>query len=392
MEVHRHRVLHTVREYVTHWTVAGVLLAATGAAPEHWVAEVLGGIHVPRGVAPEWLTSVDYRLLAVIIGATIIVCDTIWRNHWRRAPVAAATVPAAATSPPGPVPAPPPRALRASHAGQKVGFCEGHDGARLAYATVGHGPPLVKAGGFLTHVEEDWAAFGHIWDEFAKDHTLLRYDPRGTGLSDWNVGELSFDCWLADLEAVVDHVGFTRFPLLALSQGCATAVAYAVRHPERVSHLILYGGFAKGPMRRAADDRERERAKAVCEMARTGWDEPSSAFRQIFATRFMPDATREQAEAFNALMLKVASPDRAAEYQEIVGEIDVSDMLAKVRTPTIVLHLRDEAWASAELGRQLAAGIPNARFVLLPGRNHVFMETEPAYEMFFREVRAFLKS
>jgi class 3 adenylate cyclase len=180
----------------------------------------------------------------------------------------------------------------------KVEYCRAPDGVRLAYARVGTGPPLVKTANWMNHLQYDWDSpeFRYLFLDLARDFTLLRYDARGNGMSDWDVDELSLDAWVTDLETVINAAGLDRFPLFAMSQGCAISVAFAVRHPERVSHLILYGGFARGAYVRAKNELELQKAKALASLIRTGWGDDSPVYRQLFSSLFMPGATHEQLE------------------------------------------------------------------------------------------------
>ena len=275
---------------------------------------------------------------------------------------------------------------------QEIKYCRARDGVRLAYAIAGNGPPLVKAGNWMGHLEYDWESpvWRHVLRGLAKDHTLIRYDARGNGLSDWDVAELSLDAWVSDLETVVDAAGVERFPLLGISQGCAVSVAYAVRHPERVSHLILYGGFALGKNKSDSPD-IREQTKAMTTLIRLGWGADNPAFRQIFTGLFIPGATHEQMDFFNELQRRTTSAECAVRYREAVHDIDVRDLLPRVSTPTLVMHVRADALWPIEGGRALAAGIPGARFVAFQGQNHLFLENEPASQRFFEEIELFLK-
>ena len=275
---------------------------------------------------------------------------------------------------------------------QEIRYCRTADGVRLAYALSGHGPPLVKTGNWLNHLEYDWDSpiWRHFFVGLSHEHRLIRYDPRGTGLSDWDVADISLDMWVNDVAAVVDAAGLDRFPLLGYSQGCAVSIAYAVRHPERVSHLVLYGGFALGALHRTAQDRERRNAMVTLMRLEWGADNPS--IRQMFAARLMPDATKEQVESFNDLQRKTTSAEGAARYYETTGGIDVIGLLAQVKTPTLVIHARGDAQVSFDLGRQLAAGIPGARFVALQSNNHILLEQDPATQRYFEEVGLFLAS
>lgn len=273
---------------------------------------------------------------------------------------------------------------------QEIKYCWTSDKVRLAYATAGSGPPLVKAANWMNHLEYDWESpvWQHVFRGLARRHTLIRYDARGNGMSDWDVDELSFDAWVSDLETVIEASGIERFPLLGISQGCAVAVAYAVRHPERVSHLILYGGFALGPKKRSPQ--EKEKREAMGTLMRLGWGGDNPTFRQMFTAQFFPGGTQEQSDAFNELQRRTTSPDCAARFFDIVGDFDVVSLLAKVRAPTLVMHARGDLMVPLEAGRTLAAGIPGARFVAFQGENHLFLEREPASQRFFEEIELFL--
>jgi len=273
---------------------------------------------------------------------------------------------------------------------QAIHYCRTPDGVRLAYAISGHGSPLVKTGNWLNHLEYDWDSpvWHHLFLRLSRDHRLIRYDPRGTGLSDWDVADISLDAWVNDVDTVVNAAGVERFPLFGMSQGCAVSIAYTVRYPERVSHLILYGGYALGANKRSPE--ERERRKALATLMRLEWGADNPAFRQMFATKFMPDATKEQVGTFNELQRKTTSTECAARYYDTTGEIDVVGLLADLQVPTLVMHARADAQVPFECGRQLAAGIPGAKFVALQSNNHILLEQDPATERFFEEVRLFL--
>jgi class 3 adenylate cyclase/pimeloyl-ACP methyl ester carboxylesterase len=287
------------------------------------------------------------------------------------------------------------RALAAANLKQQIRYCKAHDGVRLAYATVGEGPPLLKSAHWLGHLEYDWEfpILRPYLLGLAKDHTLIRYDARGNGLSDWDVREISLDAWVNDMETVADSAGLKRFPLVGFSQGCAVSIAYAVRHPERVSHLVLYGGFVTGQnKRRDLTPEVRKRFNALRTLVRQGWGADNPAFRQLFTSSLMPTATKEQMDAFNELQRLSGSPDGAVRYMDTVAELDVSELLSQVKAPTLVMHVRDDLTASIDRGRQLAAGIPGARFVALPGKNHVLLGQDPGLPLFFEELQEFLQT
>jgi class 3 adenylate cyclase/pimeloyl-ACP methyl ester carboxylesterase len=275
---------------------------------------------------------------------------------------------------------------------QEIHFCTAPDGVQLAYSMLGHGPPLMKTGNWMTHLEFDLESpiWRHLYRELANDYTLIRYDPRGNGLSDRTVDEISFDAFVSDLETVVDAAKVPRFALLGISQGCAVAIAYAVRHPERVSHLILYGGFALGWNKRARSAAEKEENDAMVTLMRVGWGKENPAFRQLFTSQFIPGGTKEQADWFNELQRTTVSGEMAARISTVTSNTDVTALLPQVTVPTLVLHAREDARVPFEAGRRMAAGIPGARFVALQGRNHLFLETEPAFGQFLEQTRTFL--
>jgi pimeloyl-ACP methyl ester carboxylesterase/DNA-binding winged helix-turn-helix (wHTH) protein len=276
---------------------------------------------------------------------------------------------------------------------QEVHFCTGSDGTRIAHAAVGRGPTVVKTANWLNHLEYDWESpvFGPLWRAIAAEHRLVRYDARGNGLSDWDVDELSFDAFVRDLETVVDATGLQRFALFGLSQGCAISVAYAAKHPERVSHLILCGGFVRGRKRRGSAD-ETANADAIVQLMRQGWGQDNPAFRQLFTSLFIPDGTEQQTRWFNDLQRITTSPENAVRLRQVVDEIDIGDLLPRVKAPTLVLHVRGDAVQPFDEGKRLAAGIPGARFVALEGRNHVPLQGEPAWERLVAEMRDFVRS
>jgi class 3 adenylate cyclase/pimeloyl-ACP methyl ester carboxylesterase len=274
---------------------------------------------------------------------------------------------------------------------QKVKYCKSHDGSMIAYAAVGRGDFLVKAPHWLSHLEYEWRSpvWRHLMEELAGRHTFLRFDQRGNGLSDRSVDRISFDAFVEDLEAVVDHAGLERFDLLGVSQGCAISAAYVAKHPERVRRLVLYGGFTRGRRKRNSPE-ENAMADAFSTMIRIGWGQDNPAFRQLFTSAFMPDATPDQMEWFNELARVSASPDIAARISEANADVDVTALLPRVLCPTLVLHCREDGIVPFEEGRRLAAMIPDARFVALEGRNHLMLEGEPAWDQFLREVDHFL--
>lgn len=276
---------------------------------------------------------------------------------------------------------------------QQIRFCAARDDVRIAYAVAGAGPPLVKAANWLSHLEFDWESpvWGHWMRELCRDHQLIRYDERGNGLSDWGAKDLSLPAFVADLEAVTDAAGLERYALLGISQGCAIAIAHAVRHPERVSRLVLYGGYAQGWHVRG-DPQELELEEAMLTLVAHGWGRPDPAFRQLFTSLFFPGATLEQMNAFNELQRRSTSPENAVRLERAFGDLDVVALLREVQVPTLVVHARDDRVIPFEQGRLLAMSIPGARFVPLESANHLLAEGEPAWLRFRAEVHEFLRS
>ena len=284
-----------------------------------------------------------------------------------------------------------PRSVDLASMKQDIRYCRSSDGVRLAWATIGQGPPLVKASNWMNHLELDWRSpvWHHLFEGLARERTLIRYDARGNGLSDWEVPEVSLDAFVRDLETVVEAAGVERFPLLGVSQGAAISVAYAVRHPERVTHLILYGGFALGPLKRSPQ--ERAKREALATLIRVGWDDDESTVRDIFVSQLLPDATPEQRRLLAEQQRLVTSGECAARYMEAVGNFDVRDLLPQVAVPTLAMHTRGDLICPLEAGRDMASRIPGARFVVLPGRNHILPQDDPAAERFFEEIALFLR-
>ena len=275
---------------------------------------------------------------------------------------------------------------------QHIRFCTASDGVRIAYAKTGKGPPLVKAANYLTHLEHDWNSpvWRHWWRGLSENHQLVRYDARGSGLSDWDVKSYSMEDWVRDLEAVVDALNLDRFPLLGISQGAAVCVAFAVRHPERVSRLVLYGGYARGRFHRNLDEHGRLEAEALINMIRVGWGRENPAFRQLFSTMLMPEADAEQMLSLNELAHISATPENASKMERAFYQIDVQHLAPEVKVPALVLHPREDASIPMEEGRLLAALIPGARFVPLESKNHILLEQEPSWIRFLSELRSFL--
>jgi DNA-binding winged helix-turn-helix (wHTH) protein/pimeloyl-ACP methyl ester carboxylesterase len=275
---------------------------------------------------------------------------------------------------------------------QQIRYCVSPDGVRVAYAISGSGPPLVKAANWLTHLDLEWSSpiWSHWIDALSRRHRLIRYDERGCGLSDWDVADFSFDAWVNDLELVVDAAGLERFPLLGVSQGGAVAIAYAVRHPERVSHLVLCGAYCRGRLARARTPEEREEAALDLQLGRIGWRHDDPTFRQVFASQFLPDGDRALWDAFNDLQRATTSTENVVRFLEVFARIDVSALAPRVRCPTLILHARDDLRVPRAQAQDLAALIADSELRFLPSRNHITTAGEPAWPEFLGELDRFL--
>jgi pimeloyl-ACP methyl ester carboxylesterase len=283
-------------------------------------------------------------------------------------------------------------AVAERRAGQEIRYCRSPDGVRIAYACTGSGPPLVKAANWLTHLDLEWDSpiWAHWIDALSARHRLVRYDERGCGLSDWSVDDISLESWVEDLELVVDSVGLDRFPLLGVSQGGAVALEYAVRHPERVSRIVLVGAYARGRLVRAASAEEREEAMLDMQVGRVGWRRDDPAYRQVFAAQFLPDADRSRWDAFNALQRATTSTENVVRFLDTFASIDVSDLAARVSCPTLILHARHDRRVPIEQAREIASLVPDSRVRLLDSGNHIVMADEPAWPEMLAELEDFL--
>ncbi len=274
---------------------------------------------------------------------------------------------------------------------QEVTFCRTGEGINLALATVGVGAPLIKVANWLTHIEYDWESpiWSPLLQHLAERCRLVRYDGRGNGLADRDVADISFDAFVRDLEAVVEATGVDRAAILGISQGAAVAIAYAVLHPERVSKLILYGGYAQGRNKRGSAA-EAEMAAAFLAILRHGWGDERSAFMKAFSSVFFPNGSAQQIKWLVDLQRITTSPENAARIRNACDDIDVVDLLPKVQAPTLVIHCRHDNVAPVEQGRLMARSIPHAKFVTLDSDNHVVLAGEPAWPRLVGEIDAFL--
>jgi pimeloyl-ACP methyl ester carboxylesterase len=242
----------------------------------------------------------------------------------------------------------------------------------------------------MTHLDFESPIWRSLYRELSRDHTLIRYDTRGNGLSDREVEEVSHEVFVGDIETVVNAAGLERFALIGISQGCAVSVTCAVRHPERLSHLILFSGYPVGWAKRTRSPTEKEQGEAMLTSVRLGWGQENPAFRQLFTSQFIPGGTKEQADWFNKLQRISTSSADAVRNLLATDDTDVGGLLGPVSIPTLVMHARDDARVPFDQGRRLAAGIPGVRFVTLASRNHLILEDEPVFPRFLQEIRSFL--
>jgi pimeloyl-ACP methyl ester carboxylesterase len=276
---------------------------------------------------------------------------------------------------------------------QTIRYCTTGDGVQLAYSFAGEGPPLIKVANWLNHLEYDWVSpmWAPLFHDFTRHHQLLRYDSRGVGISDWHVEEFSFERLVEDFETVIDASGLDTFALLGISQGAAIAIDYAARNPDRVTHLVLWGGFARGRRQRGNQEDYAE-SEAFITLMRQGWGQETSPFRKMFASLYLPDANDEQIKWWTDMQRTATSPENAVRLRETIDDIDVSDQLAKVQTPTLILHSERETVAPLSEARFMAARIPNAKFVALDSANHLVMHQEPEWHRAVSEIETFLTS
>jgi pimeloyl-ACP methyl ester carboxylesterase/DNA-binding CsgD family transcriptional regulator len=274
---------------------------------------------------------------------------------------------------------------------QEIRFCATADNVRLAYARAGQGPPLVKVGTWLTHLEHDWNS--PVWrpwlNGLCRHHTLYRYDPRGCGLSDWSVDTFTIDALVSDLETVVDAAGLKQFALIGMSQGGCIAILYAARHPERVTHLVIYGGYMQGDGRRTLSAIEVEERQVFKRLLRLAWAVNNPAYKQVLSTELLPEGTAEQIGWLNDLQRISTSAENAARLHEVYDQVDVIQLATILRAPTLVLHAKADVAVQFGEGRLIATHIADARFVPLDSKNHILLPTERAWTQFWREFYGF---
>jgi pimeloyl-ACP methyl ester carboxylesterase len=372
------------REYVTHAAIGGAVLLLTGFVPEEFLVHLLSDVHVSEGAVHLWSIGIDVRIVAVIVGMCIIVGDLVLRRRtvlgFAGDPVNDSAKGAVPLTEHAATPMPP------------VRYCATKDGIHLAYAIHGDGPALVYVGHWFGHLTLDWEypTRRSFFERLGRGRTLLRYDSRGNGLSDRKIDKVSHGTWVSDLETVVDAAGLGRFAVIGLSQTVPVAITYAVRHPERVTHLIVYGGYALGWKHFSAAERDQQ--IAMNELTRIGWDRDNPAFRQMWTTQFMPSAPKEAFDAFTEVGRRYTTGEAVARHMEAAGDVNIVSELPLVTVPTLVLHARDDQRVPFEASQHIAAEIPGARLVALPGNNHIPLQGDAAYEQMFAEIDRFLRN
>jgi pimeloyl-ACP methyl ester carboxylesterase/DNA-binding CsgD family transcriptional regulator len=275
---------------------------------------------------------------------------------------------------------------------QQVRFCRAPDGARIAYAVHGDGPPLLISTCWLSHLQFDWESpvWRHFLVDLGKFATVIRFDERGHGLSDWDVTDHGLEARIGDLEAVADAAGFDRFALMAMAQGGPVAISYATRHPERVSRLMFYGSYSSAAEGLSAEERELQ--DTFGQLIKVGWARPDSTFRRVFTSLMIPGATEEQMRWLDDLQRVAVSATTAVAARQQRMNADAEALLPALDFPTLVLHSVGDRMNSFEYGRHLASSIANARLVALESDNHIVLEDEPAWALFVDEVRRFMEA
>jgi pimeloyl-ACP methyl ester carboxylesterase/DNA-binding CsgD family transcriptional regulator len=275
---------------------------------------------------------------------------------------------------------------------QDVRFCRSFDGAEIAYAATGDGPPVVMLPNWLTHLEYQWRSLAwRPWlDALSTRYRLIRYDPRGCGLSDRDVRDLSFECWVRDFGAVVDAVGLDRFAMIGICQGGPIAIEFAARNPDRVSHLVLFGTYARGKSRRVSSPQEPQKAKVMLELMELGWAQEDHSFLRVFATQFQPGGSIEHLRSWCELQRAATSAANAVRLTRVMFDVDVREAAARIACPTLVAHAERDAAVPVEEGRLLAQVVPGARFLQLDSANHFLLPEEPAWAAFIQALHGFL--
>jgi pimeloyl-ACP methyl ester carboxylesterase/DNA-binding CsgD family transcriptional regulator len=274
---------------------------------------------------------------------------------------------------------------------QRVQFCRSADGVRIAFAVHGEGPPLLISTCWLSHLQFDWESpvWRHFLVELGQFCTVIRFDERGHGLSDWDVTDHGLDARIADLEAVADAAGFDRFALMAMAQGGPVAISYAARHPQRLTRLLFYSSYSSATQGLSADELDVE--DTYGQMIKVGWARPDSTFRRVFTSLMIPGASEEQMCWLDDLQRVATSASTAYLSRQQRFAADADHLLPQLDQPTLVLHSVEDRMNTFAYGRHLASSIANARLVPLESNNHILLENEPAWPVFLDEVRRFIE-
>jgi pimeloyl-ACP methyl ester carboxylesterase len=276
---------------------------------------------------------------------------------------------------------------------QRVRFATAPDGVQIAWASVGEGPPIRKAPNWMNHLEYEWRnpVWGTAFAKLARHWRLVRFDQRGNGLSDWEVEDFSEEMMISDMATVARAAGLERSALLGISQGCPFSIRYAVEHPERVTCLVLLGGYLRGRLKRS-DPEQRKLYEALVMIIRDGWGSPNPVFRHFFTANFIPDASPEVVASFDELQRIATSPENALRIWKMLAQLDATELAKQVRVPTLVLHCKGDRVAPLDEGRLMARLIPGASFIELPGNNHALLALAgtPAFDQFLDEATSFV--
>jgi pimeloyl-ACP methyl ester carboxylesterase/DNA-binding CsgD family transcriptional regulator len=275
---------------------------------------------------------------------------------------------------------------------QQIRFCISRDGTRIAYAICGSGPLLIWVQHWLHHLESDWDS--PVWrpwlSKLAQRHTLVRFDWRGCALSDREGVDFSLDKYDDDLEAVVTATDARQFALFGMSDGGASALSCAARHPDRVSRLILLNSQSRGRfVRNSAPDQVAD-VQARFKVFELSWPNGVPAFKRFHASVLMPDASSGQISSHSDLLHLTTLPANAVALIQTFLGYDVTAAIEQVRCPTLVLHTRGNSLIPFEEGRRIAALIPGAHFASLESQNHILVESEPAWQQCVDAIDDFL--
>lgn len=274
-----------------------------------------------------------------------------------------------------------------------VRYCASVDRVSIAHAQVGAGYPLIFGGSWMTHLEKDWEnpGYGHYMRHLAQYFKIIRYDQRGNGMSEWDDVNITFDRMVDDLGCVIDSYSHEKVAIFGASQAAAVGVAYAQSHPERVSHLILYGGYPRGRRRRGDPEAVAE-SEALATLIRQGWGRENPAYRQTMTSMFMPEANQDEEAWFNEFQKACGPGENIACFRELFDDIDVVHLLPEIKCPTLVIHCVGDSVAPLNEGKLLATQIPRARFVTLNSNSHMIFENDPEFPRFVESIRNFLPS